>query len=356
MFFLHESERNNKIAKDLVFRVILDLIGGFFKMCNEGKVQLYNIKPFRESTYTKLIELIGDNKVRKRQIFESLYNVIKNTIRRNLPDESHIKNLYPAYRNDNGERASEHQFEKYYESAESWREFVENYPKYFIDEIKKAIRIGSQIQVLWLLSLYKKCIFPLAWRTRENHKHLKSLWIKATFSPLLWAYQDGIRNELIKNLQSYQVISQTDITELFKDNDWCAEHVLYYYLDFIVWLNKQGKLSYKMYSGYYLYSENTGFFSECSLLFLGSHFAEQYHDGPQYSNGLSIVLETISTIFEDYKRGIQSEDVDFNNMILVVEKIKESYLLRNKENENSIELLGGLKKILFKIQRHKRNI
>lgn len=345
-----ETKLNPKIGERLIFDKALELIEDFYFSYNEKKYKLSYIEPFRESSISKLLAISIENENHVQKILKSVKKIIENTIQNNLPDERRIMFLDPEYRKEFNITANEKHNDKDFESEYSWRKFLENYTEYFEIQASEAIENKSEKKFLEFLSLYKSCTFSLYWEIDNPNRHLKSRWIIHNFMHLVSLYKEAIEKGIIHKVSSYQLISDNDIMDLFKNNDVCARRVLVDYLHFIIWLNKQGKLNYSIFCGIFSWGDWGLMYMGGNLTMLGSFFVKEYHDVELYKNGLEDVLNTISIVFEDYKKGISSKEVSYKTMLLILNKIKENYLISRKNKSKSQKLLRRLNKSILEVE------
>lgn len=352
--FIDESKMNSKINEDLVFRKVVLVIEEFYFRYNKTRLNLSYIEPFREATYSELINMSDGNKRQIKKIFTSLKKVIENVIKTNLPEERHVMIFDAAYRKEHGIPAQDRYPDEYYQSKYSWRKFIDKYPEYFVKELEQSITNRSEKQFFETLPIFKRCIFSLFWDAKEDHKELKSIWVNENFCHLLTKYRIAVDRGIVHQIDSNDILWNGDIVELYDKNDWCAKMVLGYYLDFMSWLNQKGKLTYKVFCGVYSLEGYGDLISGCSLSMLGSFFARHYHIDERYEEGLESVLNKIDDIFQDYKRGITSDEIHYKTMIKVLEKIQKEYLTNTKKENESEFLLKRIRQSLFRIQRRIR--
>ena len=86
------------------------------------------------------------------------------------------------------------------------------------------------------------------------------------------------------------------------------------------------------------------------------YFAKNYHRDERFKNGFEDIINTVSIVFDSYKNGTVSKDVNYKTMVKVLEKIKENYIdSRNKQSKSQI-LLRKLNKIIIEIKTEDNNV
>lgn len=356
LLLVSDSKLNPKFSARLIFDKVLELIEEFYMTYNEKKFKLSYIEPFRESTYTKLIRMSSENEDHIEQILKSIKNVIENTISKNLPEEEHIMYFDVEYRKGHNIKIENSTEDKFYESYYSWGKFLENYPEYFVLQINRTIEDRSEKKFLELMSIYKNCVFSFYWRLESTPKHLKSRWIIQNFMSLISLFKKAIEKDIIHKLNIYCIVSDTDIINLYTDNDICARIVLVDYLHFMIWLNEKGKLNYSVFCGIYSLGDWGKSFMGNNLTMLGSYFAKHYHSNERFENGIEDVLNTVIIIFNNYKNGTISEGVNYKTMIKVIETIKESYLNSRMKLPKSQKILRKLNRIIKEIKTEDKGV
>lgn len=340
-----ESKANAKINSELIFDKILGLIEGFFFSYHKKGYKNSYIEPFRESTYTKLFRFNQKNEILLEKLIKSVKKIIENKIDKNLPDEHQIMIYDPEYRKEHNIEFPNDRKKLDYEIESSWNKFVENYPNYFIEQINSAINNRSEKKLLNLLSLYSKSIFSIYWKPSKANKHLKFRWIIHNFLHLIELYRDAIERNIPHQIRGYHIITDSDITDMFKNNDVGARRILVEYLQFVLWLSKRQKLSYSIFCGIYSMGNLGSMFIGPNLTKLGCFFVENHHLDKRYKEGYDDVLNTIKFIYEDYTEGTRSKEVTFKTMLLVIEKIKAIYLNSRNKKSKSQKVLRSLNRL-----------
>lgn len=350
-----ETKLNPKMGERLIFDKVIEMIEDFYLSYNQKKFKISYIEPFRDSTYTKMFKMCKGNDDQIEQILKSIQKIIEDTISNNLPEEKYVVYFDSEYRREYGitdeNKAQYDDFETYY----SWRKFLENYPKYFILQANEAIDNRSENRFLGVLSLYKWCVFSY-WKYEKTHKYLLSMWIIHNFMDLIALYKDAIEKKIVRKLNAYHLISDTDIINMF-DNDYlCARIVLMDYLHFMAWLSEKRKLNYSIFCGVYSMIGDQGtFYTGNNLTMLGCYFSGNYHRDDRFKNGLEDVINTVNIVFDNYKSGKVSKEVNYGGMVKVLEKIKESYMKSRIKQPKSQKLLRKLNKIILEIKTEDNN-
>ena len=349
----NETKVNSKSYKKFILEKELEIVRSFYFEYNNRKLKLSNLEPFREAFFSKIISTyLGDEEFMEK-ILKTIAKVLESTINNNLPSEKAIMHLDLDYRIENNlgeEEITLAEEEKNYAFRRSWKNITENYPKYFSDQLSFSIDEKNERVFLRNLSIYRRCVFNLSWVPIEKNKYLKSRWIIINFTELIRFYKSAIRRELIFRIDGNDLVFHSDITDLFKNNEICARKILVDYLQFIIWLNKQGKLNYITYCGIYSMGDWGSIYWGSNLTMLGSFFLEKYHDEIQYRNGFEDVLTAIEIIFDDYRKGIVSEEVNLNTMLSVLSKLKKNYISARKNKSKSQRVLRRINKVNTEIE------
>lgn len=349
---IDETKNSPKLSNRLILERELEIVSNFYSEYNKKKLKLSYLEPFRKAYFTKLLKIYKGEELLTEKILDSIGKIINDTISNNLPPEESIMYLDATYRKEHKIKPDDirkEEKEEDFEHSYSWEKFAENYPKYFMDQMSIAIENKNERVFLNILSIYRRCVFYWHRKSNKENRHIRSRWIIMNFMQLVRYYEKAIEKNIIFRINGSDLIFDSDMTNLFKHNEVCARRILVDYLQFIIWLNKQGKLNYEIYCGIYSMGDWGSMYIGNNLTMLGSYFAENYHTGEQYINGFKDVIATIEIIFDDFKKGIVNEEINLNTMLSVLVKIKENYIRARKKQSKSQRVLRRINKITKEI-------
>jgi len=226
---------------------------------------------------------------------------------------------------ENETKSTEINKEYDFKNIHTWNILTEEYPKYFTNQLSLAIDERDEKLFLNILSSYRNFTFNWTMKSKNENKYLRSKWILTNLINLIMHYQSAIEKNIIFKIRDHDLIFNSDLTDCFKHEEVYARNVLVQYLHFVIWLSKQRKLTYNIYCGIFSMGDFGSMYMGNNLTMLGSYFAKHYHEGEHYKNGFEDVLTTIEIIFDDYNKGIISEEVNLKAMLSVLNEINDSY-------------------------------
>ena len=163
-------------------------------------------------------------------------------------------------------------------------------------------------------------------------------------------YSEAINRDLIFKVKTEDLIVDDTLISLFENEEVCAKWIFNDYIQFLIWTNRNQKMTYQMFSGIYNYGILGTIPSKDSLTGLGIFFATNYYKNELYQKCFEQIIISLEIIFDDYNKGIYSKDVNHQRLESILEKIRENYLRETKNQKKSQRLLRRINKFREEIK------
>lgn len=340
---LVSETKEKRLHYKVVLRKSIDVVENLYEYYNDKKYNVTYLEPLRESFYSDLFQIFHESDFHREEILKSIKNIIDSLIKLNLPPDMD----YSSFSSKLNE-GDEETIKKNYEYRRAWDIFCSKYPAYFSAQIERALSDKNEKYFFIVLSLYKRCTFYWKWRNKDSNKHLRSDWITRNFTTIVSLYKSAIERDLIHKVQAYDLLSDVNLSNLFKDEEICARAVLVNYLRFVIWLNEKDLFYSDIFYGVFSLGDfGNSYYSPNSLASLGAFFAREYHKGEHYQNGLEDVLSTFMIIYnkDTIAEGKAKQLITKEKAISLLHEIKQSYLLGRKKHTKSQKLLRNLNRL-----------
>ncbi len=347
---ISDTKIDIKLVNALILDRSLELVSEFYEVYNKNKLLLSEIEYFREAFYSKLLKTYQNDTESIIKILKSISTLINTTINTNLPPESDILYLNHGYSKNNDKSLNSQRSNESHNNSYSWGKFIDNYPKYFLDEMYNSIRNNDEKIYFDILNLYYRLAFNWSWGQDADIKHLKSRWIITIYANLIMVHRAAIERGIVYKIQSIDILSSMELFDLFEKNEICARRILVDYLHFVIWLNSKGKLTYDIYSGIFLMGDFGKMYSSSSLTEFGVFFASNYNKNDDYKGGFEDIIATLEHLLNSYNAGIINPEFKITKFEEVIDELKLSYINANKNRAKSQIVIRRINKLKMEIK------